>query len=66
MDYRHALSVAPRKWITDHIQLEDALFSLRSRMKTPHPSPRCTPRLELRRRSALLNATMHNISNQDD
>jgi inositol hexakisphosphate/diphosphoinositol-pentakisphosphate kinase len=48
IDFRHALSVTPRKWITDHIELDqslknlavaETLFPLKTRV-TPHmPTP---------------------------
>ena len=48
MDDRHALAVAPRKWLTEHLPLDDALKQLKPRLNTPIQSPRITPKLKIR------------------
>ncbi|KAI3646823.1 hypothetical protein MP228_009751 [Amoeboaphelidium protococcarum] len=51
MDERHALAVQPRYWLTDHLPLDDAIRCIMPNLNTPRPSPRCSPKLQLRSRN---------------
>ena len=50
MDHRHALAVAPRKWITDHINLDEAIRLLKPKLtlKEGVVEQQCQPKLALR------------------
>lgn len=50
MDETHALAVAPRKWISDHINLADALVPLEEKLKFRQTVKSAAPKLEWRRK----------------